>query len=80
MAQRRDICIRLWDHIASTPGVPIGGRYAPLKGTQQWVEFEGQSLRQWQYEVDKGARVKVGIGSEFVVVVSVSTGHPKENE
>jgi hypothetical protein len=25
-------------------------------------------------------RVKIGVGKDFVVVVSVSSGHPKENE
>jgi len=77
---RRNPCIRFWDHVANTPSDPIGSRYQPLKGSQAWVEFEGQSLRQWQYEVDKGARIKVGVGPDFVVVVTVSTGHPKENE
>src|SRR3990172_12028181 len=73
---RRSIGIRLWDHIANTPTTPIGTRYLPLKGTQQWVAFEGEKLRQWQYEVDSGARVKVAVGQDFVVVISVSTGHP----
>ena len=77
---RRDVCTRCWDHLASNPTTPIGTRYLPLKGSQRWVEFEGQRLVQWQYEIDGGARVKVGIGLDFVVVMSVSSGHPKENE
>jgi len=77
---RRAICTRFWDHVANTPTVVIGSRYLPLKGTQEWVEYEGQKLRQWQYEVDKGARIKVGVGKDFVVVIGVYTGHPKENE
>ena len=77
---RRDVCIRCWDHLANEPRTPIGSRYSPLKGDQRWVEFEGERLPQWQYEVDRGARVKVRIGQDFVVVVAVSTGHPKDNE
>jgi hypothetical protein len=77
---RRDVCIRCWDHLANDPHTPIGSRYLPLKGEQRWVEFAGQRLPQWQYEIDRGARVKVAIGPDFVVVVAVSTGHPKENE
>ena len=77
---RRDVCIRCWDHLANEPRTPIGSRYSPLRGDRRWVECEGQRLPQWQYEVDRGARVKVGIGQDFVVVVAVSTGHPKENE
>lgn len=76
---RRDICIRCWDHLANTPLTPQGPRYLPLKGTQRWIEFAGQRLPQGQYEIDRGARVKVGIGQNFVVV-AVSTGHQKENE
>jgi len=34
---RRGICIRLWDCIANTPTTPIGSRYLPLRGSQQWV-------------------------------------------
>lgn len=77
---RRDVCVRCWDHIACDPTTPVGSRYLPLKGSQKWVEFEGERLPQWQYEIDRGARVKVAIGPDFVVVVSVSSGHPKENE
>ena len=77
---RRDLCIRCWDHLASEPTTPVGSRYLPLKGAQRWVEFEGQRLPQWQYEIDRAARVKVGIGPDFVVVISASSGHPKENE
>ena len=77
---RRDLCIRFWDHIASSPLTPVGGRYLPLKGPQRWIDYEGKRLPQWQYEIDRGARVKVGIGSDFVVVISVASGHPKENE
>ncbi len=77
---RREFCIRCWDHISSAPAQRIGKRYLPLRGSQSEIEFEGQRLRQWQYEIDKGARVKVGLGPDFVVIVLVSTGHPKENE
>jgi hypothetical protein len=77
---RRRACIALWDHISSQPTTQIGTRYLPLKGTQAYVEYEGQQLRQWQYEVDRRARVKVGVGDDFVVVVSASCSHPKENE
>ena len=77
---KRDRCRECSDQIANTPLTPKGSRYLPLKGTQKWVEFEGQRLPQWQWEIDRGARVKVGVGQAFVVVVAVSTGHPKENE
>lgn len=80
LRSRRDICIRCWDHLANMPLTPQGARYGPLKGDQKWVTFGGQRLPQWQYEIDRGARVKVGIGDNFVVVIAVSTGHPKENE
>ncbi|MDE3074729.1 MAG: hypothetical protein KGJ86_04815 [Chloroflexota bacterium] len=80
LRSRRGICIRCWDHIASTPTTPVGGRYTRLKGDQAWCEFAGQRLPQWQYEIDSGARVKVAVGKDFAVVMSVSTGHPKENE
>src|SRR5579872_5835858 len=66
---RSELCIRCWDHLASEPTEPIGSRYLPMKGTQKWVEFEGRRLAQWQYEIDRGARVKVGIGPDFVVVI-----------
>ncbi len=77
---RLDVMVRCWDHLATTPTEPIGGRYTRLKGDQAWIEFQGQRLPQWQYEVDRRARVKVGVAAEFVVVVSVSAGHPRENE
>ena len=77
---RLDVCIRCWDHLANAPTQPIGSRYIPLKGEQAWCDFQGERLRQWQYEIDSGARVKVGVSKTYVVVISVSTGHPKENE
>jgi len=77
---RRELCIRCWDHLASEPVTAIGSRYLPLKGSQKWIEFEGHRLPQWQFEIDRGARVKVDIGADFVVIVNVSSGHPKENE
>jgi hypothetical protein len=77
---RRGPCIECWDHIAHTPTELRGGRYAPLKGEQAWVDFQGQRLRQWQWEIDKTARVKVGVGREFVVIMRVSFGHPREYE
>jgi hypothetical protein len=77
---RRNVCRELWDHISTQPTTAIGSRYLPLTGPQAWVEYEGETLRQWQYEIDRRARVKVGVGKDFVVVMSVSSGHPKENE
>lgn len=77
---RRPVCRDLRDHIANTPTTAIGSRYLPLKGTMAHVEYEGQLLRQRQDEVDRGARVKIGIGQDFVVVMDVSSGHPNENE
>jgi hypothetical protein len=72
---RLEVCIRCWDHLASTPTQPIGSRYVPLKGDMAWCEFRGQRLRQWQYEIDSGARVKVAVGKDTVIIMSVSTGH-----
>ena len=77
---RRSACLACWDHIANTPTQPVGKRYEPLKGDQAYAEFRGQRLRQWQWEIDRGARVKVAVASDFVVVMGVWTGHPKENE
>lgn len=71
---------RCWDHLRTQPTSKIGARYGPLKGPMKYVEFEGLRLWQWQYEISRRARVKVGIGSDFVVIVSAFTGHPKENE
>jgi hypothetical protein len=73
-------CTACWDHISTTPTVPVGKRYEPLKGALSHCDYEGQRLRQWQWEIDKGARVKVGVGKDFVVIMSVSSGHPKESE
>jgi hypothetical protein len=77
---RLEILIRCWDHLAAAPTEPIGGRYSRLKGDQAWCEFHGQRLPQWQLEIDRRAPVKVGVGEDFVVVLSVSAGHPKDNE
>jgi hypothetical protein len=77
---RRSVCRDLWDHVATKPTTAIGTRYQPLAGTQAWVDYQGETLRQWQYEIDRRARVKIGVGKDYVVVVSVSAGHPKENE
>ena len=76
----RDAAIRCWDHISATPLSAIGTRYTPLKGSLKTCEFDGQQLPQWQWELDARARVKVAIGKHFVVIMDVSTGHPKENE
>jgi hypothetical protein len=76
---RRNACIQCWDHLAHTPTQPVGSRYAPLKGELAWCDFQGQRLRQWQWEIDRRARVKVGVGPDFVVLMSVSAGHPREN-
>jgi hypothetical protein len=73
-------CTQCWDHIATTPTESVGKRYEPLKGSLSYCTFEGQTLRQWQWEIDRGARVKLGVGKDFVVLMSVSSGHPKENE
>lgn len=78
--QRHRAAIDLWDHIANQPTTPIGARYLPLKGAQAWFRYAGQDLRQWQYEVDNRARVKVAVGEDLVVITSVSLGHPKGNE
>jgi hypothetical protein len=80
LRNRRNPCLDCWDHIATSPTQSVGKRYEPLKGEQAFCEFRGQRLRQWQWEIDRGARVKVGIGKDFVVVMGVWTGHPKENE
>jgi hypothetical protein len=77
---RLGACIRLWDHLATTPAEPIGGRYGPLQGPQAWCEHDGQRLRQWQWEIDRRGRIRVGIDDDFVVLMSVTSGHPKENE
>jgi hypothetical protein len=77
---RLDAAIRCWDHLAASPTEPISGRYAPLRGEQAWCEFRGQRLRQWHWEIDRRGRIKVGIGPDFVVLMSVSSGHPRENE
>ena len=77
---RKGVCRDLWDHVATQPTTPIGSRYLPLTGTQARIEYQGEQLRQWQYEIDRRARVKLGVGTDFVVIVNVSSGHPKENE
>jgi hypothetical protein len=77
---RLNPCIQCWDHLATTPTEPVGSRYAPLKGELAWCEYQGQRLRQWQWEIDRRARVKVAVGRDFVVLMSVSAGHPRENE
>jgi hypothetical protein len=77
---RGAVCARCWDHIANTPTQRIGKRYLPLKGSLAQVVVEGHALRQWQYEIDGGARVKVAVGRDFVIIMMVSSGHPKENE
>ena len=69
-----------WDHIARTPLTPVGSRYTRLKGSLATCEFQGEHLPQWQWEIDRRARVKVGVGRDFVVIVDASMGHPKENE
>jgi len=69
-----------WDHIATRPTESVSTRYLPLKGDQSHCDFHGERLRQWQWEIDRGARVKIGVGRDYVVVMGVWTGHPKENE
>lgn len=73
-------CAECWDHIATLPRQTLGKRYAPLKGELAQCTCEGQVLRQWQWEIDRRARVRVAIGPDFVVIMHVSSGHPKENE
>lgn len=80
LSTRIEVLLRCWDHLANTPTEPIGDRYNRLKGDLAWCDFRGQRLPQWQYEVDRRARVKIGVGAGFVVIVSVSAGHPRENE
>jgi hypothetical protein len=77
---RPEACKRLVKHIQDNPRARIGSRYVPLKGDQKFTEYQDQMLPQWQYEIDNRARVKVAIGQDFVVIISVSSGHPKENE
>lgn len=72
--------IRCWDHLAHSPTEPIGDRFIRLKADQAWCDFRTQRLPQWQYEIDRRARVKVGVGEDFVVIMSASPGHPMENE
>src|SRR3989304_5994552 len=72
--QRRVAATELWDHVANSPITPIGSRYGPLKGDQAWFLYRGQRLRQWQYEIDKRARVKVAVGEDLVGVTRVSLG------
>ncbi len=45
-----------------------------------WDEYAGERVRVWQWEIDRRARVKIGVGRDVVVVISVSAGHPRENE
>ena len=75
-----DSALRCWEHIAADPLQHIGERYVRLKGDMAWCKYDGQDLQQWQYELDKRARVKIGVGPDFVVIMAVSTGHPKGNE
>lgn len=77
---RLEVATRCWDHIANTPSEPIGGRYTPLKGELAWCLFGGVKLRQWQWEIDRRGRIRVAVGDGYVVIMSVSTGHPRENE
>ena len=80
LRNRREMATRCWDHLSQTPFQPVGSRYGPLKPPMDTFTFEGSELPQWQYEIDNAARVKVALGKDFVVVVRVATGHPKENE
>lgn len=77
---RRDVAIRCWDHLANTPLEQVGGRYTRLKANLAWCDFRGERLPSWQYEIDRRARVRVGIGETYVVIIHVSAGHPRENE
>lgn len=77
---RLESAIACWDHIAAAPLDPVGARYVRLRGTLSTCQYQGQTLPQWQWEIDRRARVKVGVGRDFVVIVDVSMGHPKENK
>lgn len=77
---RREAATRCWDHIANTPLEPVGSRYVRLKGDLGACMFEGKVLPQWQWELDNRGRVKVAIDRDRVIVMDVSTGHPKGNE
>jgi hypothetical protein len=77
---RRERATDCWDHISSTPYDPIGTRYVPLHPPLNTFPIGGNLLPVWQYEIDRGARVKVAVGQREVTVVRVSLGHPKENE
>ena len=65
-----------WDHIANHPTESVGTRYLPLKGDQSHCEFRGDRLRQWQWEIDRGARVKIGVGRDYVVVMGAAVNLP----
>ena len=71
---------RCWDHISQQPTTPVGERYIRLKGNLSTYVFRGEMLPQWQWELDRRGRVKVAVGKDFVVIVDVSTGHPRQNE
>lgn len=71
---------RCWDHVSQTPRAPVGSTYTRWRGTMRDVIVDRAVLEQWQWEPDRGARIKVGVGDGYVVVVSVSLGHPRENE
>lgn len=77
---RNGPCTRCWDHISTEPRTPVGTLYTRLKGDQRNVVVDGVALEQWQWEADARARIKIGVGRDYVVVVSVSSGHPKDNE
>lgn len=77
---RNGPCTRCWDHISQEPRTPIGGVYNRLRGDERTVVVDGVELEQWQWEADARARIKIGVGRDHVVVVSVSAGHPKDNE
>lgn len=71
---------RCLDPISTQPRTPRGGAYTPLEGDQRTVEIDGVVLEQRQFETDTRARIKIGIGLDYVDIVSASSGHPKLNE
>jgi hypothetical protein len=77
---RAEVCTRCWDHLASKPGTVMRTRYLPLGGTMSSIEIDGVRLPQWQYEIDRGVRLKVALAADHVIVIAVSQGQPIETE
>jgi len=80
LSTRHEALTRCWDHIATTSATAGAGRHHPWREEGVWFNFGEQRWRVWQWAVDRRARIEVGVGREVVVVLSVSSGHPKANE